>query len=178
VDFDFVIGLDKIGRQDINAAGGKGANLGEIIKAGIPVPKGFVVTTSSFDKLIEMHNLDTKIQEIIATTNVDDTSALLGASLRLKDMILTCPVPPEVESKVIEEYGRLSGHDRNTSKILVSVRSSATAEDLPSASFAGQQASFLNVKGESQLVEAIRKCWASLFEPRAIFYRAKHGLSR
>jgi pyruvate,water dikinase len=178
VDFDFVIGLDKIGRQDINAAGGKGANLGEIIKASIPVPKGFVVTTSSFDKLIEMYNLDTKIQEIIAATNVDDTSALLDASLRLKDMILTCPVPPEVESKVIAAYGRLSGHDRKSSKILVSVRSSATAEDLPSASFAGQQASFLNVKGENELIEAIRKCWASLFEPRAIFYRAKHGLSR
>ncbi|MGE5661276.1 MAG: phosphoenolpyruvate synthase [Ignavibacteriales bacterium] len=178
MDFDFVIGLDKIGRQDINAAGGKGANLGEIIKAGIPVPKGFVVTTSSFDKLIEMHSLDTKIQEIIAATNVDDTSALLDASLKLKDMILTCPVPPEVKSKVIAAYGRLSGHDRESSKILVSVRSSATAEDLPSASFAGQQASFLNVKGENELIEAIRKCWASLFEPRAIFYRAKHGLSR
>jgi pyruvate,water dikinase len=178
VDFDFVIGLDKIGRQDVNTAGGKGANLGEITKAGIPVPKGFVVATSSFDKLIDMHNLDTKIQEIITTTNVDDTSALLEASLRLKDMILTCPVPPEVESKVIEAYGRLSGHDRNQSKVLVSVRSSATAEDLPTASFAGQQASFLNVKGENELIEAIRKCWASLFEPRAIFYRAKHGFSR
>ena len=184
--FDFVIGLDKVGRQDIKAAGGKGANLGEIIKAGIPVPEGFVVTTSSFDRLIQVHNLDSKVQDIIATTNVDDTSALLVASQKLKDMILSYPVPPEVVSRVIEAYGRLSNHDRNHSTRsnktrdfpLVSVRSSATAEDLPTASFAGQQASFLNVKGEYKLIEAIRKCWASLFEPRAIFYRAKHGFSR
>lgn len=184
--FDFVIGLDKVGRQDIKAAGGKGANLGEIIKAGIPVPEGFVVTTSSFDRLIQVHNLDSKVQDIIATTNVDDTSALLVASQKLKDIILSYPVPPEVVSRVIEAYGRLSNHDRNHSTRsnktrdfpLVSVRSSATAEDLPTASFAGQQASFLNVKGEYKLIEAIRKCWASLFEPRAIFYRAKHGFSR
>ncbi len=186
MDFDFVIGLDKIGRQDIKCAGGKGANLGEIIKAGIPVPEGFVVTTSSFDRLIQMHNLDSKMQDIIAATNVDDTSALLEASQRLKDMILSYPVPPEVESRVIDAYERLSNHDRNHSTRsnntkhfpLVSVRSSATAEDLPTASFAGQQASFLNVKGEYELIEAIRECWASLFEPRAIFYRAKHGFSR
>lgn len=185
MDYDYVIGLDRIGKNDIKGAGGKGANLGEIIQIGIPVPEGFVVTTSSFNRLIQAHNIGNRLQEIVESANVDDTSGLLEASRRAKDIILSCEMPSEVKLKIIEAYKNLSERDESQLKpskerdpLIVAVRSSATAEDLPTASFAGQQASFLNVKGEKDLIESIRKCWASLFEPRAIFYRAKHGFSK
>jgi pyruvate, water dikinase len=185
LDYDYVVGLEQIGKDDIKKAGGKGANLGEIIKIGIPVPEGFVVTTSSFDSLIQIYNLGKGLQEIIEKTNVDDTTALLQASKKLKGIILSQKMPNEVMSKVIQSYKIMSTTDAielNSHEIkeasLVAVRSSATAEDLPTASFAGQQATFLNVTGEKNLIESIMKCWASLYEPRAIFYRAKHGISK
>lgn len=185
MDYDYVVGLEQIGKDDIRKAGGKGANLGEIIKIGIPVPEGFVVTTSSFDRLIQIYNLGKGLQEIIEKTNVDDTTALLQASKKLKGIILSQKMPNEVMSKVIQSYKNMSTTDAielNSHEIkeasLVAVRSSATAEDLPTASFAGQQATFLNVTGEKNLIESIMKCWASLYEPRAIFYRAKHGISK
>ncbi|MGE5601377.1 MAG: phosphoenolpyruvate synthase [Clostridia bacterium] len=176
---DYVVRLDQIARGDLRIAGGKGANLGEMIKIGIPVPPGFAVTTASFDLLIQMHDLGEKIRLIINSTNVDDTQKLLDASKEIKAMILSHEMPSEVRSKVEEAYRNLSNSRISGSDLpLVAVRSSATAEDLPTASFAGQQASFLNVKGLDGLVESIKKCWASLFEPRAIFYRAKHGFVR
>jgi pyruvate,water dikinase len=185
LDYDYVVGLEQIGKDDIKKAGGKGANLGEIIKIGIPVPEGFVVTTSSFDSLIQIYNLGKGLQEIIEKTNVDDTTALLQASKKLKGIILSQKMPNEVMSKVIQSYKIMSTTDAielNSHEIkeasLVAVRSSATAEDLPTASFAGQQATFLNVTGEKNLIESIMKCWASLYEPGAIFYRAKHGISK
>ncbi|MGI0033360.1 MAG: phosphoenolpyruvate synthase, partial [Nitrososphaeraceae archaeon] len=181
----YVIGLDQIGKHDIKIAGGKGANLGEIIKIGIPVLDGFVVTTISFDMLIQKYSLDDAIRKITESTNVDDTPKLFEASRKIKEIILSCEMPPEIESKIIEAYNSLFENDTteldsNGKKNMraVAVRSSATAEDLPTASFAGQQATFLNVKGERDLIESVRKCWASLFEPRAIFYRRKHGISR
>lgn len=170
---DYVVRLDQISRVDLKIAGGKGANLGEMIKIDIPVPPGFVVTTSSFDLLMQMHDLGKKITLIISSIDVDNTVKLLDASEQIKEMILSHEMPAEVKPKVEEAYNNLS--DPGSDLTLVAVRSSATAEDLPTASFAGQQASFLNVKGSDELVESIKKCWASLFEPRAIFYRAKHG---
>src|SRR5919106_1822059 len=155
-----------------------------MIETGIPVPPGFVVSTASFDRLIQVNNLDDKIPQIIDSTDVDDTAGLLEASRKIKELILFCTIPHEIEAKVIEAYKNLSGHggaqvnSRTDLPVVVAVRSSATVEDLPTASFAGQQASFLNVKGEKELIESIKKCWASLFEPRAIFYRAKHGFSK
>ena len=184
MDYDYVIELAQIRKHDIRKAGGKGANLGEMIETGIPVPPGFVVSTASFDRLIQVNNLDDKIPQIIDSTDVDDTAGLLEASRKIKELILFCTMPHEIEAKVIEAYKNLSGHggaqvnSRTDLPVIVAVRSSATAEDLPTASFAGQQASFLNVKGEKELIESIKKCWASLFEPRAIFYRAKHGFSK
>lgn len=183
MNHEYIIELTKIRKNDIRKAGGKGANLGEMIEIGIPVPPGFVVTTASFDRLIQINNLDDMIQQIIESTDVDDTSELLRGSRKIKELVLSCKMPPEIESKVIEAYQNLSRYEdiqvgSRTDLAVVAVRSSATAEDLPSASFAGQQATFLNIKGEKNLVESITKCWASLFEPRAIFYRAKHGFSR
>lgn len=183
----YVIELDQIGKDDIKIAGGKGANLGQMIKFGIPVPSGFIVTTSSFDYLIQTNNLGNKIEQIIKNTDVENTTELFMASNTIKKLILSCRMPSEIESKIIESYKNLSEKDReydrdvnhpNKRDVLCATRSSATAEDLPTASFAGQQASFLNVNGKEELIESIKKCWASLFEPRAIFYRAKHGFSK
>ena len=180
----YVIGLDQIDKDDIIIAGGKGANLGEIIKVGIPVPKGFVVTTTSFDRFIEKNNLEQRIRTIIEGTLVDDTSKLFEASRKIKEIILSSQMPLEVESEIIESYEALASEvhklisKTKESVLPVAVRSSATAEDLPTASFAGQQATFLNVVDEKDLIESVRKCWASLFEARAIFYRSKHGVSR
>ena len=174
---DYVVKLDQIDRGDLRITGGKGANLGEMLKMGIPVPTGFAVTTASFDLLMQMQGLDEEIRLIINGIDVDDTAKLLDASKRIKEMILSHEMPLEVRSKVEEAYRNISDPDGSDST-LVAVRSSATAEDLPTASFAGQQASFLNVKGSEQLVESVKKCWASLFEPRAIFYRAKHGFAK
>ena len=108
MDYDYVIGLDRIGKYDIKGAGGKGANLGEIIQIGIPVPEGFVVTTSSFNRLIQAHNIGNRLQEIVESANVDDTSGLLEASRRAKDIILSCEMPSEVKLKIIEAYKNLS----------------------------------------------------------------------
>jgi pyruvate,water dikinase len=170
---DYVVRLDQIGRGDLRIAGGKGANLGEMIKIGIPVPPGFAVTTASFDLLMQMHDLGKKIALIISSLDVYNTARLLEASRKIKAMILSYEMPTEVKSKVEESYKNL--FDPGSELLLVGVRSSATTEDLPTASFAGQHASFLNVNGSDELVESIKKCWASLFEPRAIFYRAKYG---
>lgn len=173
---EYVICLDRLSKGDLKRAGGKGANLGEMVKAGIPVPAGFVVTTAAFDLLVSAHNLEEKIREAIRSTDVEDTTKLAKTSNMIKEMILSYDMPPEVRSKVSEAYKELS-QILDKTEPRVAVRSSATAEDLPTASFAGQQASFLNIRGEKELLESIMKCWASLFEPRAIFYRAKHGFS-
>ena len=181
---EYVVGLHQIGRYDLETGGGKAANLGELIKMGIPVPEGFVVSTNSFDKLIRENRLDKEIKQLTELVEVDNTPCLLETSRKLKEMILLNPIPTEVKMKVVEAYRQLtkfeSPSDLHVVKkpAIVAVRSSATAEDLPTASFAGQQASFLNVKGEENLIDSIRKCWASLYEPRAIFYRAKNRISR
>jgi pyruvate, water dikinase len=183
MNFDYVVGLEEIGRADLDKAGGKGANLGELIKIGIPVPKGFVVSTKSFDRLIEENHLDKEIGQLTQELDVDNTSSLLKVSGKIKEIILLHAIPAEVKIKVSEAYRELTkfesqlNSDLKKQPALVAVRSSATAEDLPTASFAGQLASFLNVKGEQNLFESIRKCWASLYEPRAIFYRAKNRIS-
>lgn len=183
----YVVWLDEIGKNDIKIAGGKGANLGELIKFGIPVPPGFVVTTLLFDNMIQMNNLEKKIEQVLSETNVDNILDLLNASKIIKSYVLSCKIPPEIESKIIEAYNTLSKKDFKSEKSLdeqkqknpfCAVRSSATTEDLPTASFAGQQSSYLNVHGREDLIDSIRKCWASLFEPRAIFYRTKNRFSK
>ena len=172
----YVIQLDRCGKDDVRKGGGKGANLGEMLRIGIPVPAGFVVTTAAFDLLVTSHNLEERVMDTIRKTDVDDTAQLVEASTKMKEVVLSCDMPQAVRSGIGKAYRELA-EILDKPEPPVAVRSSATAEDLPSASFAGQQASFLNVRGEGALVDSIRKCWASLFEPRAIFYRAKHGFS-
>jgi pyruvate,water dikinase len=169
----FVAFFTSIDKEDIPVVGGKGANLGEMVKAGFPVPPGFAVTVPAYELFLEQNNLSTKIKNILKVTNVDNPEELASSSRKIQKTIITGKIPEEVAREVIAGYKKLSGLLRQA---LVAVRSSATAEDLPSASFAGQQATFLNIKGEANLVNALRECWASLFTPRAIFYREENKI--
>ena len=171
---DLVLWLKDIGKEDISLAGGKGASLGEMLKANLPVPDGFVVTADAYMFFLEKSGLKEKIIEILKKTNVDNTAELKKASDEIRKLIVEQEVPEEVERLITDFYKELS-KKYNKEEEFVAVRSSATAEDLPSASFAGQQENYLNVKGDKNVVESVKRCWASLFTPRAIFYREKKG---
>ncbi|HJX61708.1 MAG TPA: phosphoenolpyruvate synthase, partial [Dehalococcoidia bacterium] len=158
----------EVGKEDVGIAGGKGANLGEMTRARIPVPPGFIVTADAYRRFLEASGLRPTIEKLVSPLDYNDSAQLQRVSRQIKDRIVTVPVPQEIVRDIKEAYRRLGGG-------AVAVRSSATAEDLKEASFAGQQATFLNVTGEDAVVEAVRACWASLFEARAIFYRHDKG---
>ncbi|MEM5793803.1 MAG: PEP/pyruvate-binding domain-containing protein [Candidatus Aenigmatarchaeota archaeon] len=181
---EYIKWLDELSRDSLSIAGGKGANLGEMTRLGLPVPPGFVITTNAFEKFIEINKIKDLIDNLIKECDVDNTTQLLETSQKIKELILSQEYPATIKNEIIEAYETLSysevGKELEIIKsgrdlALVAVRSSATAEDLPTASFAGQQASFLNVKGHKELLQAVKECFASLYEPRAIFYRAKQG---
>ena len=167
--------------------GGKGYNLIEMTNIGMPVPPGFVVTTKAFDKFIELNRLKDRIDQMTENCDVDNTKQLMQVSKDIKNLIIKGEYPQAVKYEITQTYNQLSvSKDINLPTIIpllsagreyaiVAVRSSGIQEDVADASFAGQHATFLNLKGITGLVDAIRECWASLFEPRAIFYRAKHG---
>ncbi|KKU87628.1 MAG: Phosphoenolpyruvate synthase [Microgenomates group bacterium GW2011_GWF2_47_9] len=165
----YVLWFKQIDKEDGALVGGKGANLGEMTGAGFPVPEGFVVTASAYRAHIEENSLGNKIKALLAGLDVEDPLALNRASSAVQAVIEKAPIPKEVESEIFAAYDKL-GKDP-----WVAVRSSATAEDLPEASFAGQQETYLNIKGDSSLLLHVRKAWASLFEPRAIYYRVQKG---
>jgi pyruvate,water dikinase len=156
-------------KDDIPLAGGKGANLGEMTQAGLPVPEGFMVTAQAYEAFIKENNLSKKIESILKV-DVDDSSKLMEASKKLRKLIESSPIPEKIKKDILRSYKKL-----DSGNAFVAVRSSATAEDLPDASFAGQQETFLNTRGEKQVLENVRKCWSSLFTPRAIFYRVKNN---
>lgn len=166
--------FEELNKDSLPIAGGKGANLGEMLNSGFPIPPGFVVSADSYYEFIKQHNIDKLIYEILGKLDVEDTNGLNEASERISQTILSYEVPDEIKRDIIEAYSKLK--QITGAKIeYVAVRSSATAEDVPSASFAGQQASFLNVYGEQALIDAVKRCWASLFTPRAIYYRVQQG---
>ncbi|HPD45172.1 MAG TPA: PEP/pyruvate-binding domain-containing protein, partial [Candidatus Woesebacteria bacterium] len=167
-----ILWFKEISLDDIPIVGGKGANLGEMYRSGIPVPNGFVVTTQAYFHFLETNRLVSLIQNILKITNPDDPNSLLEASKKIKTMIKTSPMDPIITKEIIESYRQLA-RSYNNKKLAVAVRSSATAEDTADASFAGQQETFLNVIGEDKVVRRVRDCWASLFTPRSIFYRFK-----
>jgi len=185
---EFIAWFEQLDKNSLSLAGGKGANLGELMKIKMPVPPGFVITTKAFDKFIELNAIKNQIQELVESCDVDNTEQLLETSKKIKGLILSQDFPVGMRTELIDAYRELSfAEEIITPKAieliaagrdyaLVAVRSSAQAEDLPGASFAGQQATFLNVKGVKDYLEAVKKCWASLYEPRAIFYRAKQGI--
>ncbi|MEK7622532.1 MAG: phosphoenolpyruvate synthase [Patescibacteria group bacterium] len=170
----YTVNFNQVDRHDLGLVGGKGGNLGELVQAGFPVPPGFIITSTAYFEVIKANNLKAKIQSIIDALNVNDPQQLNSASHKIKKLIVSASIPDPIIKAIIKSYLKLG---RGFNSTLVAVRSSATAEDLPGASFAGQQETFLNIKGEANLIQAVRECWASLFEPRAIFYRQQKGFA-
>ena len=165
-----VLWLDEITADDLELVGGKGASLGELTGAGLPVPSGFVVSAGTYRSFIEETGID---EELFAAVDVDteDSKALAEAQSRAKELILETEMPDEIRQEIYDSYDELGDGEE-----FVAVRSSATAEDLPDASFAGQQETFLNVTRED-LVDRVKRCWASLFTQRAIYYRQEKGFA-
>jgi pyruvate,water dikinase len=175
---DLIIWFENLRKTDIPSVGGKNANLGELTNAGIPVPPGFAITAYSYKKFIEETGIATKIYEIIQETvkNKNDPAQYEEASLKIRKLIESTTMPKGIENAIKSAYKELC-RKLNLKDAFVAVRSSATAEDLADASFAGQQETFLNVKGTDEVIEKTVKCWSSLFTPRAIFYRTEKGFS-
>ena len=163
-----VVWFNEVTKKDIPLVGGKGANLGEMTNAGIPVPPGFIVTAAAYFDFVEKSGLHDKIKALLDPVDVHNSRQLQDTALEVQKLIEEAKMPPETAKEIEKAYVKMG-------KGLVAVRSSATAEDLPEASFAGQQATFLNIQGEKDVVEAVQKCWASLFGARAIFYRQEQG---
>ncbi|HIQ10183.1 MAG TPA: phosphoenolpyruvate synthase [Euryarchaeota archaeon] len=173
-----VVWFNEVGKEDIALVGGKGANLGEMARAGFPVPPGFIVTSDAYFYFIEQTGLKEKIAEILKGLDVDDTEDLERRTAEIRRLIESTPMLPELAVEIKNAYARLAelvGSSVFRDPPFVAVRSSATAEDLPEASFAGQQATFIYVKGPDAVIEHVKKCWASLFTARATYYRAKKG---
>jgi len=164
-----VLWLDDIRGDDLGAVGGKAASLGELTAAGLPVPPAFVVTADTYRSFIEETGIDGELFEAV-DVDTDDSKALAEAAEHASELIRETPIPESIREEVMAAYEEIGDGAP------VAVRSSATAEDLPDASFAGQQETFLNVTGEA-LLERVRECWASLFTQRAIYYRQEQGFA-
>jgi len=171
----FVIPFEQLGMHDVESVGGKNASLGEMIasltRLGVQVPGGFATTASAYREFLQQGALDERIRAELASLDVDDVTKLAASGARIRQWILATPLPPPFEQAVLAQLREMSGG----AEIAVAVRSSATAEDLPEASFAGQQESFLNVRGEAGVLRAMHEVFASLFNDRAISYRVHQG---
>ena len=171
-----VLWFEQLDRGSLAEAGGKGANLGEMLKAGFPVPPGFVTTSGAYFKFLDYNELRSKISDLLDGLDVDDTAKLQEVAEQIQNLIIDSEVPPEMEEEIKINYQKLCNM-RGGGEVYVAVRSSATAEDLPTASFAGQQSTFLNVHGPDGVIKAVKECWASLFTARAIFYRVQNDFA-
>ena len=171
----YVIKLAELGMEDVETVGGKNASLGEMIRnlanLGVTVPGGFATTAAAYRDFLSADGLDKKINALLSELDVDDIDALTRAGSSIRGWIMDTPLPDKLMAAVSDAWDEMS----NGKDIAVAVRSSATAEDLPDASFAGQQETFLNVRGLDKVVEAMHQVFASLFNDRAIAYRVHHG---
>ncbi len=168
---DYVKLLQELGRGEVALAGGKGANLGEMVKAGLPVPPGFVVTSKAFFAALEGAGVRGQLKELFARSQTEDAAALERTSAQLRELALRVPVPPAMRQEILQAYARLGA------QAPVAVRSSATAEDTQETSFAGMHQTFTDVIGEAALLKAIVECWASAYVPRALAYRKTQKLA-
>lgn len=175
---DLVLWFESLRKTDIPSVGGKNANLGEMTSAGIPVPPGFAITAFSYKRFIEETGIASKIYEIIkeTVTNPNDPKQFEIASKKIRGLVEATPMPKDIENAARSAYAEMCKRI-GVNDVFVAVRSSATAEDLADASFAGQQETFLNIRGPDEVIEATVKCWSSLFTPRAIFYRTEKGFA-
>ena len=167
---EYIKWFEEIDKNDIPIVGGKGANLGELTQNGLDVPPGFCVTAGSYRYFIEKANLNKKIKEKITDLNIEDSMELQKVSKEIQELINAAEIPQDLSEEIVAAYGRLNERV-GIDDVEVAVRSSATAEDLPEASFAGQQDTYLHIKTDKELLNHIRKCWASLWTARAIYYR-------
>ena len=172
---EYVLSFDEVGMQDIERVGGKNASIGEMLRAltrlGVRVPQGFATTADAYREFLHKDGLDKRIAAELATLNVEDVEALARCGARIRQWIMDTPFNADLERAVLERWTAMdAGHG-----IAVAVRSSATAEDLPEASFAGQQETFLNVRGAAPVLKAMHEVYASLFNDRAIAYRVHQG---
>lgn len=169
-----ILGLHEVGIGDLQLVGGKNASLGEMIRhlteLGVNIPGGFVITVNAYGEFIRFNNLDEKIRELVKSIDYSSVESLRRAGLQVRSLIRNGRFPQSLSKEIIGAYGKLS-EKYNQEATDVAVRSSATAEDLPDASFAGQQETYLNVRGPAALMDAVRNCFASLFTDRAISYR-------
>jgi pyruvate, water dikinase len=173
---DFVLWFEELGKEDIPLVGGKCANLGELSgKIGVPVPNGFAVSAYAYKFFLEKTKANKTIESILSGMDISDMESLQKASRKIRKYIEGLRMPKEMEKEILSKYRELS-RKAGRDDVAVAVRSSATAEDLPGASFAGQQDTFLNVTRKN-LIESVKKCWSSLFTPRAIVYRKEKGFS-
>ncbi len=170
----FTLPLNQVGINDVETVGGKNASLGEMIQhlssLGINIPNGFVITVEAYREFLRFNNLDASIRQMIGGIDFNNIESLRRGGLQIRQLLRNSKFPPEISSQIIKQYYKLSG-DYEQRETDVAVRSSATAEDLPDASFAGQQETYLNVRGPAALIDSVRNCFASLFTDRAISYR-------
>ena len=188
---DFIKWFSELDKNSGAVAGGKGANLAEIYNMNVPVPPGFVITAQAYDYFIEKAGIKEKIKMLLSEIDYENTKQLDEITKIIRELITNSKLPREMEEEILESYENLGASEIQDEKgfatrilksssepIFVAVRSSATTEDLEKASFAGQQETFVNVKGNSDLLTSIRKCFASLFTARAVYYRNKKGFAR
>ncbi|HNU15555.1 MAG TPA: phosphoenolpyruvate synthase [Chitinophagaceae bacterium] len=170
----FTLPLNQVGINDVETVGGKNASLGEMIQhlssLGINIPNGFVITVEAYREFLRFNNLDSSIRQMIGGIDFNNIESLRRGGLQIRQLLRNSKFPPEISGQIIKQYYKLSG-DYEQKETDVAVRSSATAEDLPDASFAGQQETYLNVRGPAALIDSVRNCFASLFTDRAISYR-------
>jgi pyruvate,water dikinase len=185
---DFVKWFSELNKDSKSEAGGKGANLAEIYNLGVSVPSGFVITAQAYQYFLEKAGLKKEIESLLNSINYEDTKQLDQVTKRIRELIINSNMPKDLEEDIVESYDNLNTSSldaqnfsplemlsHSSEPLFVAVRSSATAEDLAEASFAGQQESYLNVKGKQDLIYSVKKCFASLFTSRATYYRNKQG---
>ncbi|MDD5499680.1 MAG: phosphoenolpyruvate synthase [Candidatus Nanoarchaeia archaeon] len=185
---EYVKWFKEISKKDLGVAGGKGANLGEMYQAGFPIPNGFVVTANAYWKFLEETGLIDEITKVLEKIDVENNESLQSVSKKVREMILSKEMPADITEEILSHYDSMKKDSKiniishgaeivksSINDALVAIRSSATAEDLPQASFAGQQETFLNIIGSEEVAKAVKKCWASLFTARATYYREKNN---
>ncbi|NQD92083.1 phosphoenolpyruvate synthase [Pseudomonas sp. CrR25] len=173
---EYVVSLDKLGVHDVEHVGGKNASLGEMISnlagAGVSVPGGFATTAQAYRDFLEQSGLNAQIHAALDALDVDDVNALAKTGAQIRQWVMDAPFPAELDAQIRTAFAEMAGSNDN---MAVAVRSSATAEDLPDASFAGQQETFLNIRGVDNVIRAAKEVFASLFNDRAIAYRVHQG---
>jgi pyruvate,water dikinase len=171
-----VLWFQQLGKNDVEIVGGKNASLGEMISnlssMGVSVPGGFATTAQAYRDFLEQSGLNKRIHDVLDTLNVDDVVRLAEVGKQIREWIVETPLQPALEQAIRDNFAQLANGNEHIS---VAVRSSATAEDLPDASFAGQQETFLNIRGVDNVLTAVKEVFASLFNDRAIAYRVHQG---